>query len=113
MAQAFVFPSWIEGFGIPLLEAMTCGTPVIASDRGSIPEVLEGAGLIADAEDEQAFAEYIQLVLTNSQQTEHMRQQGYKRAATFSWEYTAASILACYERSAGIPQQPLAASPRS
>ncbi len=99
MAESFVFPSWIEGFGIPLLEAMTCGAPIIASDRGSIPEVLGNAGLIADAEDDQALSEHIQNVLTDPSTSVSMRQRGYLRAAEFSWEHTAAAIMACYELS--------------
>ncbi|NJM41616.1 MAG: glycosyltransferase family 4 protein [Anaerolineae bacterium] len=64
--QAFVFPSWIEGFGIPLTEAMTCGAPIIASDRGALPEVLGDAGLMMDAEDDAKLAEYLTRLLTPS-----------------------------------------------
>jgi glycosyltransferase involved in cell wall biosynthesis len=98
MAEAFVFPSWIEGFGIPVLEAMTCGAPVIASDRGAIPEVAGGAALIADAEDAHAFAEHIARVLTDSRVAEELRQRGSARAAQFSWETTAGRILQTYEQ---------------
>ncbi|MEZ4640037.1 MAG: glycosyltransferase family 1 protein [Caldilineaceae bacterium] len=63
MAEAFVFPSWIEGFGLPIIEAMTCGAPVIASDRGAIPEVVGDAGLLADAEDADGFAHHLSKVL--------------------------------------------------
>jgi glycosyltransferase involved in cell wall biosynthesis len=98
LTEAFVFPSWIEGFGIPLLEAMTCGAPVIASDRGSIPEVLGGVGLIADAEDAETFAQHMQRVLSHQNQALQMRQAGYQRAAEFSWERTASAILSTYEQ---------------
>jgi glycosyltransferase involved in cell wall biosynthesis len=98
MAQAFVFPSWIEGFGIPLLEAMTCGAPVIASDRGSIPEVLSNAGLIADAEDDQAIAAHLTTILSNQATSDDLRQRGFRRAEEFSWTKTAAAILASYEQ---------------
>ncbi|NJN16878.1 MAG: glycosyltransferase family 4 protein [Oscillochloris sp.] len=97
MADAFAFPSWIEGFGIPILEAMTCGAAVIASDRGSIPEVAGTAALIADAEDERAFAAHLTQVLGNSHTAAALRERGYARAAQFSWQRTAQAILTSYE----------------
>lgn len=98
MAEAFVFPSWIEGFGIPILEAMTCGTPVIASDRGSIPEVAGGAVLLADAEDDAAFARHLAQVLGDPAVAQRLREQGFARAAQFSWPRTARQILELYEQ---------------
>lgn len=98
MASAFAFPSWIEGFGIPILEAMTCGAPVIASDRGSIPEVAGGAALIADAEDQTTFARHLTQVLTNPTVAQQLREQGFQRAAQFSWDKTARAILDVYQR---------------
>lgn len=98
MADAFVFPSWIEGFGIPVLEAMTCGAPVIASDRGAIPEVLGGAGLIADAEDDRAFAAHLERVLGSTVEHDRLQRQGFARAAQFSWSGTARSILDSYHQ---------------
>lgn len=95
-AEAFIFPSWFEGFGIPILEAMTCGAPVIASDRGSIPEVAGGAARIADAEDEAAFAHHLQAVLGDPAEAARMRSLGYARARQFSWRTTAERTLACY-----------------
>ena len=100
-AQAFVFPSWIEGFGLPVLEAMTCGAPVIASDRGSIPEVAGDAALICDAEDDNMLAGYIQSILTDAGRREHLRRLGYRRAAQFSWGETARRLLDCYIDAAG------------
>ena len=96
-AQAFVFPSWIEGFGLPILEAMTCGASFIGSDRGSIPEVTGEAGIIVDAEDDAALAQHLLTVLTNPAEQERLRQLGYARSAQFSWRNTAEGILACYE----------------
>ncbi len=97
MAEAFIFPSWIEGFGLPLLEAMTCGAPVIASDRGSIPEVAGNAALLSDADDAGTLARHIEQVLTSPAETERLRQLGYARAAQFSWDMTAQKVLAAYE----------------
>ncbi|MBX6771939.1 MAG: glycosyltransferase family 4 protein [Chloroflexi bacterium] len=98
MAEAFVFPSWIEGFGIPLLEAMTCGAPVIASDRGAIPEVAGDAALLAAADDADGIARHLAAVLTNPELAAYLRLRGFARAAQFSWERTARQILEVYQR---------------
>ena len=103
MAEAFAFPSWIEGFGIPILEAMTCGAPVIASDRGSIPEVAGDAALLADAEDDAAFARHLTQVLGDPAVAKRLREQGFARAAQFSWHGTAQQILELYAQTAQIP----------
>lgn len=98
MAEAFVFPSWIEGFGLPVLEAMTCGAPVIASDRGSIPEVAGDAAILVDAQDARGLAEQIERVLTDSEHAHRLRARGLIRAKDFSWENSARKLLDCYER---------------
>lgn len=97
-AAAFLFPSWIEGFGIPILEAMTCGAPVIASDRGAIPEVAGNAARISDAEDEQAFAGHLQAVLGDPAEAARLRALGVARATQFSWQRTALRTLEGYKR---------------
>jgi glycosyltransferase involved in cell wall biosynthesis len=102
MADAFVFPSWIEGFGIPVLEAMVCGAPVIASDRGAIPEVAGDAALIADAEDAQTVAKHIALVLQSPSEAQKLRARGYARAAQFSWRNTAQRILEGYHQAMNV-----------
>lgn len=102
-ANAFVFPSWIEGFGIPLLEAMTCGTPVVASDRGSIPEVAGGAALLVDAEDAPALSRNLAKILTCPEEAQRLRALGLARSSQFSWRKTAESILAGYERAVAMP----------
>jgi glycosyltransferase involved in cell wall biosynthesis len=76
---------------------MTCGAPVIASNRGSIPEVAGDAALLVDAEDASMLADYLARVLTNSAEARRLRQLGFARAAQFSWHKTAQSILACYD----------------
>ncbi len=102
MADAFVFPSWIEGFGIPVLEAMVCGAPVIASDRGSIPEVAGDAALLADAEDAATLAKHIALVLQSPAETHKLRERGYARAAQFSWRITGQRILESYYQAMSV-----------
>jgi glycosyltransferase involved in cell wall biosynthesis len=96
MAQVFIFPSWIEGFGIPLLEAMTCGAPVIASNRGSIPEVAGDAAFLIDAEDEFALSKHLADLLASPEERLHWRDKGYKRAAQFSWSNIARQVLNSY-----------------
>jgi glycosyltransferase involved in cell wall biosynthesis len=103
LARAFVFPSWIEGLGIPIFEAMVCGAPVIASDRGSIPEVAADAGLLADAEDADGFARNITRVLTDPELAAQMQARGFARAAQFTWDETGRRILTCYERALHLP----------
>jgi glycosyltransferase involved in cell wall biosynthesis len=96
MADAFVFPSWFEGFGLPVIEAMVCGAPVIASDRYSIPEVCGGAALLADAEDDATFAQHLTAVLGSPQEAQRLRSLGYARASEFSWRKSAQKILHAY-----------------
>lgn len=98
MAAAFVFPSWIEGFGIPLVEAMVCGAPIIASDRGSIPEVVGNAGMIIDAEDDAALANHLVDVLGNPVIAANLQARGFARATQFSWDNNAYQVLDLYGR---------------
>jgi glycosyltransferase involved in cell wall biosynthesis len=97
-AQAFVFPSLLEGFGIPILEAMTCGAPVIASNRGAIPEVAAQAAWLMDAEDDSTLAAYLTQLLTSPEQARRLQTLGFERAAEFSWPNTARRTLECYHR---------------
>ena len=101
LCQAFVFPSWIEGFGIPLTEAMTCGAPIIASDRAAVPEVVGEAGLIMDAEDDRKLVDYLMRMFTQPQEQERLRQLGLARAPKFTWKNAAAQMLDVFERVAG------------
>jgi glycosyltransferase involved in cell wall biosynthesis len=97
-ADAFVFPSLAEGFGLPVLEAMARGTPVACSDRTSIPEVGGDAVLYFDPEDTAAIGAAIERLLDDEELRERLARAGPLRAAEFSWERTAAGTLASYER---------------
>ncbi len=91
-ATLFAYPSLYEGFGLPLLEAMACGVPVVASNRGSLPEVCGRAAILVEP-DEDDLAAGIQRTLENR---ESLRERGLQRAAEFSWEQTAAATLQVY-----------------
>lgn len=110
MAAAFVFPSWIEGFGLPVLEAMTCGAPVICSDRGSLPEVAGEAALVLDAEDDAAIAAHLALLLTDAETAAAWQTRGIARAARFRWEHTARAVIDVYRSVASAPRLALEAA---
>lgn len=99
-ALAFAFPSLWEGFGLPVLEAMAAGTPVVASRRGAIPEVTAGAALLVDP-DPPALAEALGQVLADPGLRARLREAGLARARAFSWERTARETLAVYRAAAG------------
>lgn len=96
-ARLFVYPSLYEGFGLPPLEAMACGTPVIASRESSLPEVVGNAGILIDPYDEDELAAALLKVGSDPETRETLRQQGLKRSRTFSWRRTAAETLLAYE----------------
>lgn len=95
-ATVFVFPSIYEGFGMPPLEAMACGTPVITSNTSSLPEVVGDAGLMVSPTDPVALAEAIRRVLVDADLRAELRQRGLARARRFSWADTAAKTLVAY-----------------
>lgn len=97
-AAAFVFPSLYEGFGLPPLEAMACGTPVISSRSSSLPEVVGDAGVLVDPLNVDALAESLHRVLEDREFAELLAQKGVRRAAGFSWKKTAAETIAVYRR---------------
>jgi alpha-1,3-rhamnosyl/mannosyltransferase len=97
-AIALAYPSLYEGFGLPLVEAMACGTPVIASNTSSIPEVLGGAGILVDPTDGQAWTSAIIDVVNNEPARARLRTAGLSRAAEFTWERTAKLTLDVYRR---------------
>nr|MBC7245819.1 glycosyltransferase family 4 protein [Chloroflexota bacterium] len=96
-ADLFVFPSLYEGFGLPPLEAMACGTPVVCSNAGSLPEVVGDAALLVDPYDVEALAEAMHRVLHDPALCEELRQKGLARAQQFTWEKAALETLAVYE----------------
>jgi len=93
MADAFVLPSLYEGFGIPLLEAMACGAPIVTSTQGSCPEVVDGAGVLVNPYDTSDVAEGIYKVLTDRKLAEENVRKGFQRVAQFSWEKCARETL--------------------
>jgi glycosyltransferase involved in cell wall biosynthesis len=95
-ADVFVFPSLYEGFGIPPLEAMSCGTPVVTSNVSSLPEVVGDAALTVDPRNTQSIADAIHLVIQDRDLHHRLSQQGLKRAERFTWEQTACDTLDIY-----------------
>jgi glycosyltransferase involved in cell wall biosynthesis len=93
-AQVLAYPSLYEGFGLPPLEAMACGTPVVASSASSIPEAVGDAGLLHDPLDTDALADALLRTLTDNELRADLRQRGLARAAEFSWTRTAQEWLA-------------------
>lgn len=96
LAKAFVFPSLYEGFGIPVIEAMAVGTPVIVSDQSCLPEVAGEAGLVVDPGDKKKFAEAIHRIMTDEKLRGELAGKGRERAAEFNWEETAKKTLKIY-----------------
>ncbi len=97
-AEVFAFPSFWEGFGLPVLEAMACGTPVVAADVASIPEVCGGASLLVDPRSPESIADAILSVLRDPARRADLVQRGRRRAAELPWERTAHATLASYRR---------------
>jgi glycosyltransferase involved in cell wall biosynthesis len=96
-AKLFVYPSIYEGFGLPPLEAMACGAPVITSNTSALPEVVGDAALLIDPHNSEALCQAMQTVLCDDELRLKMRQQSFARAKLFSWEQTAGATLAVYE----------------
>jgi glycosyltransferase involved in cell wall biosynthesis len=98
LSQVFVYPSQYEGFGIPPVEAMACGIPVVATQSSAMTETVGDAGLLAPLGDEIALAEAIRKLVSDPELRHQLRERGLKRAATFTWEQTARATLKVYER---------------
>jgi len=97
-ALCFVYPSYFEGFGLPVLEAMQCGAPVIAGDRTSLPEIVSDAGLLVDPHDVQALATAIAELVDHEDRRNEFSNRGLHRAKQFTWKKTAEATLEVYDR---------------
>lgn len=96
-STAFVYPSHYEGFGIPLLEAMTCGAVVIASNTSSVPEVVGDAGLLFNSRSVHELVDRLLFVLDNSSECDRLIERGSQRAKMFSWNKTALQTVNAYQ----------------
>jgi glycosyltransferase involved in cell wall biosynthesis len=97
-ADVFVYPSFNETFGLPILEAMACGCPVVTSDTSAMPETAGGAAVLADPADPASIAQAV--IEAAGPGKDHMRDLGLKRAAEFTWGATAAATLDVYREAA-------------
>jgi len=98
LAAVFVFPSLYEGFGLPPLEAMASGTPVVVSNVSSLPEVVGDAAVLVDPHDIDSIVDGLRCVLTNPTRADDMRRKGLERSREFSWERSVARTLEVYKR---------------
>jgi glycosyltransferase involved in cell wall biosynthesis len=105
-ASAFVFPSLYEGFGLPPLEAMACGTPVVCSSVSSLPEVVGDAAVIVNPENVFDIARGMREVLLDESLRQRLIAEGIKKASQFSWERTAAEVLHAYEEIGSYKKRP-------
>jgi glycosyltransferase involved in cell wall biosynthesis len=104
-ASMLVLPSLEEGFGIPALEAMTLGLPVVASNRGALPEVVHDAGLLVDPEDVQGLAGAIERVIGDAELRRSLAARGIEQARNFSWDSSAGALYEAYRAAAARKRQ--------
>jgi glycosyltransferase involved in cell wall biosynthesis len=105
-ASAFVFPSLYEGFGLPPLEAMACGTPVVCSHVSSLPEVVGEAAEVVNPENVFDIARGMREVLLNAERRRTLVERGFEQARRFSWERTAQQVLEAYEEIGSYKKRP-------
>ncbi len=108
ISRAFMFPSTHEGFGLPPLEAMSCGIPTVAANNSSLPEVLGNPDALFDTDDAEGMSAILDRLLTDDAFRETLRTRGLEQAKTFTWEATAALALAALE---GLAAQPAVRAP--
>jgi glycosyltransferase involved in cell wall biosynthesis len=113
IAEAFVFPSLYEGFGLPVLEAMARGVPVACSNASSLPEVAGEAALLFDPHDRRAISDAIVRILSSPEEAGRLRALGRQRARLFSWERTARLTLESYARATGSAESPAGGASRA
>lgn len=101
-AQALAMPSLYEGFGLPVLEAMACGTPVACSNHSSLPEIAGDAALLFDPTEVDDISNVLSRILRDANMRAHLRDAGLRQAGRFSWERTAQETLAVYRRLADV-----------
>jgi glycosyltransferase involved in cell wall biosynthesis len=97
-AEVLAFPSLYEGFGLPILEAMACGTPVVASRASCLPEVAEGAALLVDPNNVDGLASALEHALLDQELRSRLIERGIQRAAEYSWRRAAKELLAVYRK---------------
>ena len=97
-AAVLVLPSFDEGFGLPALEAMTIGVPVVVADRGALPEIVENAGLLVDPTRPATLADAIERMITDEALARRCVDHGFKRAATYSWRASAEQLRLAYSK---------------
>jgi glycosyltransferase involved in cell wall biosynthesis len=97
-ADVLAFPSLYEGFGLPVLEAMACGTPVVSSNSSCMPEVAEGAALMVDPKDVEQLAASLERAITDQELRANLRAKGLKRASEYTWDRAAQKLLSVYEK---------------
>jgi glycosyltransferase involved in cell wall biosynthesis len=106
-ATVFAYPSLLEGFGLPVAEAMACGTPTVTSALSSLPEIAGDAALLVDPTSEDELALALHQVLTDPNLARDLRERGLRQAARFSWKDTAFETANVYRRVLGLPENTL------
>jgi glycosyltransferase involved in cell wall biosynthesis len=105
VAKIFVFPSLYEGFGLPPLEAMAHGTPVVTSNTSSLPEVVGNAAVLVNPENVFEIMRALHRVLLDQAVRDKYKQRGYEQAKKFSWDASARQIVGVYKEVAGKPEK--------